>query len=65
MADSPMTLSEHLARQQTSLSPAHLNVSVVVGRIGRVSARCSDSVIGESAMESSRRRIGWRDAARL
>jgi fructose-1,6-bisphosphatase I len=39
MADSPMTLSEHLSIQQASLSTEHArNVSAVVGRIGRVAA---------------------------
>ena len=49
MADSPMTLSEHLSRQQASLSTAlsrgaaghpasAANVATVVGRIGRVAA---------------------------
>jgi fructose-1,6-bisphosphatase I len=44
MADSPMTLSEHLARQQASLSAGSShgasgsNVATVVGRIGRVAA---------------------------
>jgi fructose-1,6-bisphosphatase I len=55
MADSPMTLSEHLARQQTSLSPAHSNVSVVVGRIGRVAA----VVAQELAHAALRDRLGY------
>jgi fructose-1,6-bisphosphatase I len=39
MADSPMTLSEHLSTQQASLSTEHArNVAAVVGRIGRVAA---------------------------
>jgi len=42
MADPPMTLSEHLARQQASLSASHgasaSNIATVVGRIGRVAA---------------------------
>jgi fructose-1,6-bisphosphatase I len=44
MADSPMPLSEHLARQQASLSAGSSdgasvsNVATVVGRIGRVAA---------------------------
>ena len=42
MAESPMTLSEHLARQQAALSAGSgasaPNVATVVGRIGRVAA---------------------------
>ena len=42
MAESPMTLSEHLARQQASLSAGSgasaPNVATVIGRIGRVAA---------------------------
>ena len=39
MADSPMTLSEHLSTQQAALSTEHArNVAAVLGRIGRVAA---------------------------
>ena len=39
MADSPMTLSEHLSTQQAALSTEHArNVAAVLGRLGRVAA---------------------------
>src|SRR4029077_16788929 len=49
MADSPMTLSEHLARQQTSLAAAAspaiaANIATIVGRIGRVAVDIADEL---------------------
>jgi len=56
MADSPMTLSEHLASQQASLSAAHApNVAAVVGRIGRVAA----VIAQELAHAALRDRLGY------
>jgi fructose-1,6-bisphosphatase I len=49
MADAPMTLSEHLARQQTSLAAAAspaiaANIATIVGRIGRVAVDIADEL---------------------
>jgi fructose-1,6-bisphosphatase I len=56
MADSPMTLSEHLATQQASLSTEHArNVAAVVGRIGRVAA----VIAQELAHAALRDRLGY------
>jgi fructose-1,6-bisphosphatase I len=59
MADSPMTLSEHLARQQASLATASspaiaANVATIVGRIGRVAVEIAD----ELAHAALRGRLG-------
>ena len=59
MADSPMTLSEHLARQQTSLAAAAspaiaANVATIVGRLGRVAVDIAD----ELAHAALRGRLG-------
>jgi fructose-1,6-bisphosphatase I len=56
MADSPMTLSEHLARQSASLPPSHApGVATVVGRIGRVAA----VIAQELAHAALRDRLGY------
>jgi fructose-1,6-bisphosphatase I len=56
MADSPMTLSEHLATQQASLSTEHArNVAAVLGRIGRVAA----VIAQELAHAALRDRLGY------
>ena len=56
MADSPMTLSEHLSTQQASLSTEHArNVAAVVGRIGRVAA----VIAQELAHAALRDRLGY------
>lgn len=56
MADSPMTLSEHLATQQAFLSTADApNVATVVGRIGRVAA----VIAPELAHAALRDRLGY------
>ena len=56
MADSPMTLSEHLATQQAALSPAAApNVASILGRIGRVAA----IVAQELARAALRDRLGY------
>ncbi len=56
MADSLMTLSEHLATQQAALSAAHArNVAAVVGRIGRVAA----VIAQELAHAALRDRLGY------
>ena len=56
MADSPMTLSEHLASQQAFLSTEHArNVAAVVGRIGRVAAVIAE----ELAHAALRDRLGY------
>ncbi|HUM15404.1 MAG TPA: class 1 fructose-bisphosphatase [Candidatus Nitrosotalea sp.] len=56
MADSPMTLSEHLASQQASLSVGHApNVATVLGRIGRVAA----VIAQELAHAALRDRLGY------
>ncbi len=56
MADSPMTLSEHLATQQASLSTEHArNVAAVLGRIGRVAA----VIAQEMAHAALRDRLGY------
>ncbi len=56
MADSPMTLSEHLATQQASLSTEHArNVAALVGRIGRVAAVFAQ----ELAHAALRDRLGY------
>ena len=54
MADSAMTLAEHLARRQAPLSPAHTNVATVVGRIGRVAV----DIARELAHAALRDRLG-------
>ncbi len=60
MADSPMTLSEHLATQQAYLSTEHArNVAAVVGRIGRVAA----VIAQELAHAALRDRLGYVGAA--
>ncbi|HSE05179.1 MAG TPA: class 1 fructose-bisphosphatase [Methylomirabilota bacterium] len=56
MADSPMTLSEHLATQQATLSTPHArNVAALVGRIGRVAA----VIAQELAHAALRDRLGY------
>jgi fructose-1,6-bisphosphatase I len=56
MADSPMTLSEHLATQQASLSTEHArNVAALLGRIGRVAA----VIAQELAHAALRDRLGY------
>src|SRR5258706_6618447 len=56
MADSPMTLSEHLSTQQASLSTEHArNVAAVIGRIGRVAA----VIAQEMAHAALRDRLGY------
>jgi fructose-1,6-bisphosphatase I len=56
MADSPMTLSEHLATQQAFLSATLApNVATVVGRIGRVAAVIAE----ELAHAALRDRLGY------
>jgi fructose-1,6-bisphosphatase I len=56
MADSPMTLSEHLSKQQASLSTEHArNVAAVLGRIGRVAA----VIAQELAHAALRDRLGY------
>jgi fructose-1,6-bisphosphatase I len=56
MADSPMTLSEHLSSQQSLLSTEHArNVAAVVGRIGRVAA----VIAQELAHAALRDRLGY------
>jgi fructose-1,6-bisphosphatase I len=56
MADSPMTLSEHLASQQAFLSTEHArNVAALVGRIGRVAAVIAE----ELAHAAIRDRLGY------
>ncbi|HSB41395.1 MAG TPA: class 1 fructose-bisphosphatase [Methylomirabilota bacterium] len=56
MADSPMTLSEHLSSQQALLSTEHArNVAAVVGRIGRVAA----VIAQELAHAALRDRLGY------
>ncbi len=56
MADAPMTLSEHLATQQASLSTEHArNVAAVLGRIGRVAA----VIAQELAHAALRDRLGY------
>ncbi len=56
MADAPMTLSEHLATQQASLSTEHArNVAALVGRIGRVAG----VIAQELAHAALRDRLGY------
>ena len=56
MADSPMTLSEHLSTQQAALSTEHArNVAAVLGRIGRVAA----VIAKELAHAALRDRLGY------
>jgi fructose-1,6-bisphosphatase I len=56
MADSPMTLLEHLSSQQALLSTEHArNVAAVVGRIGRVAA----VIAQELAHAALRDRLGY------
>ncbi|HKA63395.1 MAG TPA: class 1 fructose-bisphosphatase [Methylomirabilota bacterium] len=56
MADSPLTLSEHLASQQASLSAPHArSVATVLGRIARVSA----VIAQELAHAALRDRLGY------
>jgi len=56
MADSPMTLSEHLARQRSSIPAAHApGVATLVGRIGRVAA----VIAQELARAALRDRLGY------
>jgi fructose-1,6-bisphosphatase I len=56
MADSPMTLSEHLATRQVILSASHArNVAAVIERIGRVAA----VVAQELAHAALRDRLGY------
>ena len=56
MADSPMTLSEHLARHCASLPPSHApGVATVLGRIGRVAAVLAQ----ELAHAALRDRLGY------
>ena len=56
MADSPMTLSEHLAGQSASLPASHApGVATVVGRIGRVAA----VIAQELAHAALRDRLGY------
>ena len=56
MADSPMTLSEHLARHCASLPPSHApGVATVLGRIGRVAA----VIAQELAHAALRDRLGY------
>jgi fructose-1,6-bisphosphatase I len=56
MADSPMTLSEHLAGHQASLSAPHArSVATVLGRIARVSA----VIAQELAHAALRDRLGY------
>ena len=60
MADSPMTLSEHLSTQQASLSTEHArNVAGVVGRMGRVAA----VIAQELAHAALRDRLGYMGGA--
>ncbi|HEY7038388.1 MAG TPA: class 1 fructose-bisphosphatase [Methylomirabilota bacterium] len=56
MADSPMTLSEHLARQSAALPVSHApGVATVVGRLGRVAA----VIAQELAHAALRDRLGY------
>jgi fructose-1,6-bisphosphatase I len=56
MADSPMTLSEHLASQRAALPAAHVpGVATVLGRIGRVAA----VIAQELAHAALRDRLGY------
>jgi fructose-1,6-bisphosphatase I len=56
MAESPMTLSEHLASQSVSLPTSHApGVATVVGRIGRVAA----VIAQELAHAALRDRLGY------
>lgn len=56
MAESPMTLSEHLASQSASVPPSHApGVATVVGRIGRVAA----VIAQELAHAALRDRLGY------
>ncbi|MGH7397085.1 MAG: class 1 fructose-bisphosphatase [Candidatus Rokuibacteriota bacterium] len=62
MADSLMTLSEHLATRQASLSTEHArNVAAVVGRIGRVAA----VIAQELAHAALRDRLGYAGGTNL
>ncbi|MGH7299974.1 MAG: inositol monophosphatase family protein, partial [Candidatus Rokuibacteriota bacterium] len=62
MADSPLTLSEHLATRQASLSTEHArNVAAVVGRIGRVAA----VIAQELAHAALRDRLGYAGGTNL
>jgi fructose-1,6-bisphosphatase I len=54
MADSAMTLSEHLARQPSASSPAHPHVATVIQRIARVSI----DIARELAHAALRGRLG-------
>ena len=54
MADSAMTLSEHLARQQPSSSPTHKHVATVVERFARVAVEIAQ----ELAHAALRGRLG-------
>jgi fructose-1,6-bisphosphatase I len=56
MADSPVTLSEHLSTRQAALSTEHArNVAAVVGRIGRAAA----VIAQELAHAALRDRLGY------
>ncbi len=55
MADTPVTLSEHLATQQALLPAEHASVASVVGRIGRVAA----VIAQELAHAALRDRLGY------
>jgi fructose-1,6-bisphosphatase I len=62
MADSPMTLAEHLATQQAFLSTADApNVATVVGRIGRV----APVIARELAHAALRDRLGYAGGTNL
>lgn len=62
MADAPMTLSEHLANRQVSLSTEHArNVAALVGRIGRVAA----VIAQELAHAALRDRLGYAGGTNL
>ncbi|MGH7413386.1 MAG: class 1 fructose-bisphosphatase [Candidatus Rokuibacteriota bacterium] len=62
MADAPMTLSEHLANRQASLSTEHArNVAALMGRIGRVAA----VIAQELAHAALRDRLGYAGGTNL